>query len=216
MSEQQHTDPHDMLARCDMVTPIYHGMELDQRPLWVIIAAVLAFSWWLAWSAPPVLDAWGQAQAPWVAYAIAALSAAGAVGGGIAFAGYVRLRNRYALVGLGEDAAIIQSWNGHQVAVGYWEIEQMEWTVVGRDANPRPLHRLSINARIAERVEQHVIGLAQDPAPAAMERVADVVAQRAHLRIDGDWEEPRDRLEGMGADLAQQSRRWRRGPREIR
>ena len=211
MSEQQHTDPHNMLSGCGTVTPVYHGMALDQRPLWAAVVAVLGFCWWLASSAPPMIDALGQAQPPWAAYAVALIIAAGTVGGAVACAGYIRLRNRYALVGLGEDAVIIQTWNGHQVAVGYWEIEQMEWTVIGRDANPRPLHRLTIGADAGGRIEQHVIGLSQDPAPPAMERLARTIAERARLRSDGDWEEPRDRLEEMGPDLAQQSRRWRRG-----
>ncbi len=211
MSEQQHIDAHNMFAECDTVTPVYHGMTLDQRLLWAAAVAVLGFCWWLGSSAPPAIDALGQAQPPWAAYAVALVIAAGAVGGAIACAGYIRLRNRYALVGLGQDAIVIQTWNGQQVAVGYWEIEQMEWTVLGRDANPRPLHRLTIRADVGGRVEQHVIGLSQDPAPPEMERLAQAVSRRARLRHDDGWEEPRDRLDEMGPDLAQQSRRWRRG-----
>ncbi|HCU36959.1 MAG TPA: hypothetical protein DGT21_16390 [Armatimonadetes bacterium] len=211
MSEQRHIDAHNMFAECDTVTPVYHGMTLDQRPLWAAAVAVLGFCWWLGSSAPPTIDALGQAQPPWAAYAVALAIAAGAVGGAIACAGYIRLRNRYALVGLGQDAIVIQTWNGQQVAVGYWEIEQMEWTVLGRDANPRPLHRLTIRADVGGRVEQHVIGLSQDPAPPEMEHLAQAVSRRARLRHDDGWEEPRDRLDEMGPDLAQQSRRWRRG-----
>jgi len=215
MSENQQTDPHDMLSQCDIVTAIHHGMVLAHRALWVGVVAVLGFSWWLASNAQPTVDAWGQQQPPWIAYGAAGICAVFAVGGAIAYAGYVRLRNRYALVGLGEDAVIIQTWNGHQVAVGYWEIEQMEWTVVGRDANPRPLHRLTIRADAGGRREVHIIGLSQDPAPPRMERLADELAERAGLRSDEEWEEPRDRLEVMSTDLAQRSRRWRRGPRAV-